>query len=360
MNSLETFLNSMAKSIQNELPDYNGSHSMSYWMNTLSIIRKTVWPYEYYMSSDIDARIALNNASVILDYGFYSASLLYGGTASPLYVGSHAFENCNIGSRTIYLSNAKYIGESAFYSAKFSSTQGVTLNGSISKNAFAYASIGRSIQGSISIIEPNAFYRISIYNSQYRKVNLPECVHVGYSAFYSTNIQYFSANSALSLIGGYAFCNNQYLLRATMASSINMGAFGYCYSLSTYDGLSRIQYIGSSAFDYNYSMQNMDLPECIYVGSLAFRGCYSSTSSYRKNFKMISLPKCSYIGNSAFYMDGALRSVYLMGSSVTKLGGSSVFYSCPASVYVPASLYSDYLSASYWSTTYSTKLVSVS
>ena len=126
--------------------------------------------------------------------------------------------------------------------------------------------------------------------------------------------------------------------------------------------LPNCNYIGSGAFGNCYNLSSINLPNCSYISYGAFTECYSLTS--------ISLPNCSYIGDGVFMRCYNLLSVYLLGSSIPSLPSTSAFLSTPistyttstggryGSIYVPTSLYNNYLTATNWSV-YSARIVSV-
>lgn len=98
------------------------------------------------------------------------------------------------------------------------------------------------------------------------------------------------------------------------------------------------------------------------IGSFGFYSCTSLQS--------VDLPIASYIGENAFCCCYNLLSLYLGSTSVCSLAASSAFFSTPVagyttstggvygSIYVPASLYSDYKTATNW-TVYSSRFVAI-
>ena len=146
-------------------------------------------------------------------------------------------------------------------------------------------------------------------------------------------------------------------------------------------------FVYSSAFEYK-SVQTVDLPNCLYVGSNGFYNCVSlttvnmpvCTSLYNNAFRScnnlsyisipnvtmvsgycfgnctaletISLPKCSYLNRYAFRSCYNLNTIY-MGielSTVASMVYSNALLDCSAlqSIYVPASLVDSYKSAANW------------
>ena len=122
-----------------------------------------------------------------------------------------------------------------------------------------------------------------------------------------------------------------------------------------------ISEIGNYAFYNCIALDSVNLPQATSIGAYAFVNCTSLTS--------ISLPKATSIGSYAFRSCYHLLSLYLMGGSVVSLASTTAFTSTPISTYttstggvygsifVPASLYSSYLTATNWSI-YSARIVS--
>ena len=143
-------------------------------------------------------------------------------------------------------------------------------------------------------------------------------------AFYESNIINYS-NNEIELIGDQAFKK--------------------CENLSNIE-CNQCKYIDYQAFYSCNNLQNASFPECKYIGMSAFQYCIALES--------IAFPKCEYIHNDAFYSCSSLAILDLsLVSQVPSLGYSTAFYgtklSTTGSIYVPASLYSDFCRAPYWS-----------
>lgn len=149
------------------------------------------------------------------------------------------------------------------------------------------------------------------------------------------------------------------------ASFVATYAFAYNSALETIN-LPECVSVYSSAFQYCSSLIEVNLPECTSIYSGAFYRCSSLTT--------ISIPKCTYISDQAF-QSTALSEVNLpvcttlcygaflwchslthltLGASVVcqNLGDAikgSPIASGTGSIYVPASLVSDYQVATNWS-----------
>lgn len=124
--------------------------------------------------------------------------------------------------------------------------------------------------------------------------------------------------------------------------------------ITSYEG--NANYILGYAFQQCENLSIVSFPNCNYIGRDAFKYCSKLSTAY--------FPKCTYIYNSAFYGCTTLRRLYLNEvDSVPKLVNSSVFgggTALPAigSIYVPSSLYSDFLSTYPWSY-FSARFISV-
>lgn len=206
-----------------------------------------------------------------------------------------AFAGTNL--QSAYLLSTSYVGYSAF------------ANGSIASVSLPMC----------ETVEPYAFYSCPL-----PRISLPVCKSIGAYAFWSTGLSYSS--SVLSLpscetIGAYAFNNCYYIRHISLPVCRTLG--NGCLAVM--------------------NLSSISLPMCEYIGEYAFARDTQLT--------VASIGDCSYIGNSAFYSCSNLSRVYIRGNRLCELGGSSVFYSTSNTlmIYVRSSLYSEYLSAPYWS-----------
>ena len=226
--------------------------------------------------------------------------------------------------------------------------------------AFAYYSSLRAVSFPACIsIGSNAFY----YCSGLADVNFLACTSIGSSAFYYCSNLSDVNFPVCTFIGGYAFfrCNSLAEANFPACTSIGSYAFSSCSSL-TEANFPACTSIGSSAFLYCSNLTTISFPACTSIGTSAFEMCSKLTEA--------SFPVCKSIGNYAFAFCRNLISLYLTSiTTVPTLGGESVFYSSPiggysasagqyGSVFVPASLYSQFLTATYWSFI-SSRIVSV-
>ena len=116
--------------------------------------------------------------------------------------------------------------------------------------------------------------------------------------------------------------------------------------------------IGSNAFANCLSLTTISFPAATSIGDSAFNDCIALMSA--------SFPAATTIGSSAFAYCTKLTSLNLVGVSRVPTLGNSAFASTPiggyagqyGSVYVPASLYNSFLTATNWSSI-SSRIVSV-
>lgn len=244
---------------------------------------------------------------------------------------------------TTYESPVKYIGEYAFRFCSNVQTLSFPNAVGVATGAFELAYSLQSIYlPKCKWIDPWAFRG----DSGLTYLDLPECEWIGNTAFSS--------------------CTNLLRLRApnlvefgVSSTSGGYGTFTNCSKLTEFS-FPKLQSVVSSLFNplpgtaIAYDISFMSLPNVSSIAAEAFSTFSLLTSAY--------IPKCTYIGNSAFVKCSNLTQIYLNEvSAVTTISGST-FYSNGAaitSVYVPSSLYSAFLTAQWWSTRFSKKLVPV-
>ena len=99
-------------------------------------------------------------------------------------------------------------------------------------------------------------------------------------------------------------------------------------------------FVANGAFYNNSYVQTVNLPYATSVGDYAFYGCYL--------LSQVDLPVCSFIGNQAFYNTN-LISLTLGSNSVVSLSGDDQFFPTDMlSIYVPVSLYNQYITNHKW------------
>lgn len=165
---------------------------------------------------------------------------------------------------------------------------------------------------------------------------------IGSSAFMSySTLKEVEFQAVSSYIGGSAFysCYNLAIASFPSAKQINNSAFYNCSSLSIFyaPNVSRIL---DQAFVYDSHLTTLSFDKLSYISMAAFRACTRLTSLYLMRQNTI----CSLHASSVF--------------SSTPIGGYSAVAGQYGSVYVPATLYSDYINNNVWSW-FSARIVSV-
>lgn len=246
--------------------------------------------------------------------------------------------------------------------------------------------IDRTISGAytnprVTIIGDYAFNRCLSLT----EVNFPEALSIGAFAFGSCpNIESISFPK-VKTIGSYAFISNTNItaLPSTCFPEVTYianSAFDKCKM--SYASFPKATIISNMAFYSCTNLEAVSFPEATTIYNGAFSDCnklsevyfpkvqevWSSAFMKCSSLTTASFPACTSIGTSTFRSCIRLISLYLLGSVVPSLG-SGVFYNTPiggysttagqlGNIYVPASLYSSYMTAPYWSAV-SSRFVSV-
>lgn len=313
--------------------------------------------------------IFLNNQLVAgLSDRVYNNSYIYTLTSQPLYVhfnsenkGIYAYEgnvndlfviNYSLATRqtlsatfegvSTWANTLYYTYESQFTQQPFNGS--FTFNNLRYVNAHTFQSTDRAgYSGSFSATFPNISL---IFNAAFMN---------------NSNIKYINASNCLT-IGQSAFGSCPYLTEviAPNCTMLSYGAFQSCSKLSSIVA-PNISTIGGAAFYGCYSLISLVFSSVTGVGANAFQTCI--------NLQYISLPICQSISNEAFSNCRQLISLYLNSVSVVTTLGSRVFNSTPiggysasagqyGSVFVPASLYNSFITATNW-VSISSRIVSV-
>ena len=193
-------------------------------------------------------------------------------------------------------------------------------------------------------------------------VDLPNCSFIGSSAFYyCSNISLVSLPK-LRLAGKnvFAYCSRIKEIDLPECRNMVTAAFSACERLTKIN-LPICREIGYSAFAGCKALVEINAPKCLTINESAFDRCSS--------LKEVSFPNCDYIKYNAFSNCSKLESLYLnvkrpplLQYSLT----SSPFANTPiadssylgyfGSIYVPTSLYNDFIVATNWSI-YSDRIV---
>ena len=191
-------------------------------------------------------------------------------------------------------------------------------------------------------IESGAFEHCNSLSS----ISFPLCKYIGDSAFPECESLSSAYLPKCEYIGNYAFynCSSLTYIDLPKCSYIESCAFQHCNSLLSVS-LPECGYVGVSTFANCTYLSSIFLPECGIIGSSAFKSCF--------NLSYAKFSKCHYIHNDAFYSCSSLAILDLsLVSQVPSLGYSTAFYgtklSTTGSIYVPASLYSNFRIASNW------------
>lgn len=325
-----------------------------YWLNRGPIIAHGNTYTWYWLYS--------SNIKYIPHYKFIKTSGLFSVSLSQaLEIGSCAFQSCwNL--EYINLPKVTFIDASAFEYCSALTEASIYDCSIIDSRAFYSCSMLTTVNGSnITNINYNGFggcYRLS-------DINISQVTSLGQNAFY-----YCSSLTSLSLpniqtLNSAMFVNagiRSIYLGSNLSAIIPSSAFLYATYLSTISGpgISNITTINASAFGY-CSLMTISFPNCTYVGSNAFIGCSYLTE--------IILPKIQSISGSAFQSCYNLISVNLAQVtsvpalstrvfSSTPIGGYSASAGQYGSVFVPASLYNSFITATNWAAI-SSRIVSV-
>ena len=320
----------------------------------LSITENGTYDVYGYGMADVNVRAA--DSFTVDQIATRSISGDISGNAS--IIGSYAFFNCSRLTAASFPSCTS-IGSYAFYSCFSLTTISFPSCTSIGSNAFAYCNSLITASFPVCTTIGNSAFTYCYYLTT---VSFPVCTKISGNAFsrcyYLTTASFPSCTS----IGSYAFayCSSLTTASFPVCASISGSAFFSCSSLTTVS-FPVCTTISSSAFYNCYNLTTVSFPECKTIGSSAFYNC--------SNLTTVSFPSCSIISNHAFAYCYNLLSVYLLGSSIPSIA-LLTFSSTPidgyttstggvyGSIYVPASLYSSYLTATYWSA-YSSRFVSV-
>lgn len=210
-------------------------------------------------------------------------------------IGAQAFTNCS-GVSQVSIPLVSYIGQAAFYSMSGITEISNSLITVLYSNTFAYCSSLETID--MPRVE-------SISDGVFRSCGALSNLNIKFSNLTSIPNYAFADCSNLDI-----FDNSEYWQNI---SSVGEGAFSGCTHLTqlinpsqavisnyTYKGTNisdltnnYIRSVGISAFASNSSLENVDLPNCSYVGSSAFQSC--------PNLSNINLSSSlSYVGVYAF------------------------------------------------------------
>lgn len=235
------------------------------------------------------------------------------------------------------------------------------------KNLLAGSLWGAYYNSNITNLRMYAFYHFS----NITELSLPNVVTAAYGACtrcdnlvtaYMPNLQEIPSNFM-------SYCSNLQFINFQNASRIGMSAFEGCTKLSRVQ-LDNVVNMEGSAFRSCNNLQELSVPKLENIYSWTFYSCSA--------LSFLSFPKVFDLGNQVFngvpnlhtvifnilsnisgdYIFSNcnnMRSLYLLNSSMCVLTNSFAFTLSPfsginavASIYVPESLYSAYISATNW------------
>lgn len=158
-------------------------------------------------------------------------------------------------------------------------------------------------------------------------------------------------NDSIQDIGPYAFCICPVLsyVNCRACTFIGSWAFFKCSTLTTAN-FSACTSMDIAAFEGCSVLSNISFPRCKTIGQCAFQACVSLTT--------VRFPECTTIRRQAFDSCTNLKSIYLGASTVCSLENTDAFEYRSGNanytlkklrIYVPSSLYDDYLVANNWS-----------
>lgn len=377
-NQIDTINLIQYPNINNDLEDAFIEGTISNYTNSeCSFIRTTAFEEHDNLIS-----ISFPKCTYIDDYGIAGCdNLTMISFPKCKYIGKGAFGYCSSLIEANFL-NCSIINEGAFGDCSSLIEVDFPVCTTIGYGAFQYCGALTSINFPMcTTIEGNAFdgcealveanlpncttineYAFSACYSL-TSVSLPKCTFVGSGAFYScTSLKQIKLMKCSSIMTEtFADCSQLSTALFMTCNTVEDDAFKNCFALTTIE-LPYCTTVGTSAFMNCSTLSQVSLSYCSTIGYRAFENCTSLT--------IISLPRCNYIYDYAFQSCYKLLSLNLLGQSVVTLSGVSVFGSTPisdytaltngvyGSIYVPYSLYSQYIVAQNWSY-YSSRIVGV-
>ena len=356
-----------------------------------------------------------SNTTTIAAHAFKGCTKLLEVNAPECqYLGTNAFYNANnvklvyskpmigVGSNAFSINN-KYVYESLFGSY-------------YSDIMIKWSTNARSAAEGTKTIAGYVFGGTALNMNSYSKTLPTSLEYISpYAFFNQTGLNLSGVCPNLKIIGDYAFysCNYNASIRISAPECNYIGNYAFYHGSNTSKGLKEIyapkaSYVGTSCFYGGSNLYfNVTLSPNVFVGSSAFYSCMkmamnntilsltnsiiypytfancrilSTTMSVNADVQSYAFASCMSlstvimnatqkrtISTSAFYYCSKLMSLYLFGS-MCSLQNSSVFSCTPmvnstytgdfGSIFVPESLYSSYLTSTYWST-YSSRFVSM-
>lgn len=230
----------------------------------------------------------------------------------------------------------------------------------------SYAITGVSL-ANCEKINPNAFGMCSSLSEVYAP-KLKGLELTGFASCWSLKKVYAPELSYAST-NAFAYCSSLTSADFPKLQSASSRAFMSCWSLKD-TNLPMLSDIQQSAFLCCSSIEEIDLPKATYVGQNAFQECINLKTVKLGGGLPSDVSGCRFYNGNQFQKCYNLLSVYLLAPMVYSATMTNIFASTPISgytastsgvegnIYVPASLYSAYISASGWSA-YASRFVSI-
>lgn len=306
-------------------------------------------------SSNWDAYLYINNKLII---GPVTTNINYNITPNVdvtvrFTSGNHAYKAYITIPEIDITENGNYdVAGYGYANVNVSGGEGFTID------QIAKRSIAGDISGDATTIGSYAFAGCI----QLSTANFPLASAISTNAFFNCNWLSSVSFPSAKAIGSsaFAYCTHLETIYFPEATYIHNSAFFNCGFSEIYFPL--VSVIGTSAFQACLSLITISIPIVEVLSGNAFCSC--------KKLSIISLPSAVSIYNYVFRNCYNLLSLYLLGSSIPSLTNTNAFSSTPiggyttstggvyGSIFVPASLYNDYISAANWSH-YSSRFVSV-
>ena len=196
-----------------------------------------------------------------------------------------------------------------------------------------------------ALVEPNitSAFNVAIVSNEWDEATYEgvitfdgELTTIGVGAFaYCDSLTSVTIPNSITTIGVYAFAYCDSLTSVTIPDSVTTiggGAFTDCSSLTSVTIPDSVTTIGNGAFEYCISLTSVTIPDSVMtIGEWVFGYCESLTS--------VTIPdNVTTIGDYVFYYCESLTSVTI-GDSVTTIG-IRAFYNCRSltSVTIPDSV----------------------
>jgi hypothetical protein len=274
-------------------------------------------------------------------------------------VNNHAISvTPSVTNSTGYITGGTKTGTAVTVSASelVSGTKSITENGTA--DVTNYASVDVNVSGGGGGISPDELAMHSVHT-----ITGVSATNISSYAFYYnnglSNITYPSA----SFVGSHAFryCSNLTTVSFDACTNLYTYAFAQCSKLTNLY-FPNLKSISTYAFVSCYSLSQATFPHVTVISSNAFRYCSSLTTlEFTSTVNIIqSYAFANCLRLISLYLTGLSRVPTLSGGvfSSTPIGGYSTIAGQYGSVYVPASLYNSFLTATNWSSI-SARIVSV-